>query len=73
MARFTLTREFKSYNGRGDGESQQYRLTDSTTGKFWLADRTLPSTGVSPGGSVSGLNDIAGLIGTMLLAVAPTA
>lgn len=73
MARFVLTREFKNYPARGDGESQQYRLTDTTTGKFWLQDRTLPSTGVSPGGSVSGLNDIATLIGTAFLAIAPTA
>lgn len=71
--RFVLTREYKNFAARGDGQSQQYRLTDTTTGKFWLQDRTLPPTGTSPFGSVSGLADISTLIQTMVTAIAPTA
>lgn len=71
--RFTLTRELTNAKAPGDGQSQQFRLIDTTTGKQWVQARTMPPTNNYAGAQSSSDADIAALIQTMLTALAPTA
>lgn len=78
MARFTLAREVignaaGAHGNVADNALKQWRLTDTTTGKFWLQAATAPMTGVSHGNATSNDANIATLIETMLTALAPTA